>query len=416
MINKKYNKTNIILLFGIIFVVSFVTITYSALNTNMYINGNAVVRVNSDIRVTNLRMINASNGAYETYNSKYSKDSTSIFATLPSNSSISYEVEVTNKTSFDYVIIDILESSNTNSLVKYELETEIYDVYNPGITKFKINLTNNTSTEQTETLKINYKFIKDETPTIVMNDLPSWNTKGDSYPINYTYDVGNIGLKETNCKSNISGVVTNLDELLTGNHTITCSVTTKSGKTASVSKTTEITYKAYTVKNLVADSSFENGMSNWRYGTSPVHQVISGKATTGSKSIYCTSTNSNACWFATDIDNINSGNKVYMRANVYSTTSEYGGQMAITINGAGDGLHFFPKSINKYETHSGILTARNTFNTLQIGVASTRVGTAYYDDIMVVDLTKIFGSGKEPNVDWCNKHIKYYDGSKTIYK
>lgn len=79
MITKKYNKTNIFLLLGIILVVSFASITYSALNTSMFIDGSAVVRVDSDIRITDLKMINVTNGAYETYNSKYSKDSTSTF-------------------------------------------------------------------------------------------------------------------------------------------------------------------------------------------------------------------------------------------------------------------------------------------------------------------------------------------------
>ena len=41
---------------------------------------------------------------------------------------------------------------------------------------------------------------------------------------------------------------------------------------------------------------------------------------------------------------------------------------------------------------------------------------SYSDDLIFVDLTATFGSGNEPDKEWCDKHINYFDGTTTIYK
>lgn len=39
---------------------------------------------------------------------------------------------------------------------------------------------------------------------------------------------------------------------------------------------------------------------------------------------------------------------------------------------------------------------------------------AYFDQMMLVDLTEAFGAGNEPTVDWCNENIEYFDGKKSL--
>ncbi len=41
---------------------------------------------------------------------------------------------------------------------------------------------------------------------------------------------------------------------------------------------------------------------------------------------------------------------------------------------------------------------------------------AYFDNMMFIDLTETFGSGNEPDQDWCDSHIHYFDDTITIYK
>lgn len=107
---------------GIFLTVLCNSIIYGALNTDMFIDGEAYVRVDKNIRVTDVKVVEQLGGSYETYSSNYSKDTTSLQVTLPSSdSSIVYEVTVTNKSEMDYVLSDIVEESYSNSSIKYEL-------------------------------------------------------------------------------------------------------------------------------------------------------------------------------------------------------------------------------------------------------------------------------------------------------
>ena len=128
---KKHNIQNIILLIGILFVVSFISITYAALNTNMFIDGNAIVRADVDLRITDIKILNVTNGASETYNSKYTKDTITNGIILPNdNSTITYKVVITNKGNQKYAIKNIIIESSNNENISFETncsENEIVD-------------------------------------------------------------------------------------------------------------------------------------------------------------------------------------------------------------------------------------------------------------------------------------------------
>ncbi len=38
----------------------------------------------------------------------------------------------------------------------------------------------------------------------------------------------------------------------------------------------------------------------------------------------------------------------------------------------------------------------------------------YYDNLLLIDLTESFGTGKEPSKEWCDKNIKWFDGNTRI--
>ena len=133
---KKNKVTNIKLLFGILFIVSFISVSYAALNTNMLIDGNAVVQANLGIRITNIKLLNATNGAYETYNSKYSKDSITNGIVLPNDdSTISYNVTIRNKDNQKYVIKDIFAENSNNENVSFETNYSKNEVIDESSTK-----------------------------------------------------------------------------------------------------------------------------------------------------------------------------------------------------------------------------------------------------------------------------------------
>ena len=128
---------------GIVLLTSIIvtTIVYSAFSTQLQIMGEAIVRSDNDIRITNVKIETQSNGAYETYNNKYTKDTTSMFVTLPSNSSITYEVEITNKTEDEYKMNRLEEISNDNSNITISsVMTNKVIFESDKITKYTITL------------------------------------------------------------------------------------------------------------------------------------------------------------------------------------------------------------------------------------------------------------------------------------
>lgn len=157
----------------VVFSIVFLSYGYAALNTSFSISGDAYVRVDADIRITGLSRVESVSGAYETYNGKYSKDSTSMFVTLPnSDSTLTYEVSVTNKSSSYYILTEIVPLSYTNSNIAYEIiDANVGSVINPNSTvKFKVKFYYSSVdfSNKNNTLVLNYKFSLDNVvaPTI----------------------------------------------------------------------------------------------------------------------------------------------------------------------------------------------------------------------------------------------------------
>jgi len=390
----------------------FVSYGYAALNTKMSISGEAYVRVESDIRVTNLKLTSISSGGYETYNSKYFKDTTKVFVTLPANGSAIYEVEVTNKSTDEYFL-----KSLTSNVIYEIMDSKVYDIF-PGKStkKFRIKITNPESTSKNITFILVYQFQKDGMPTIALANLPAWNTKGDDYAVSPTYNAGPSG-GSVSCKSNLNtnlANVTNLKNLTTtGVHNITCTVTSNTGKTASVTKSTKITYDPYVVKNMVTNNSFESSLTGWT-GKGEISSTVYHS---GKKSFYVNDVDTiNGVWIYQTL-NAPAGHKMF--ASVYSryTKGTYGGTLGFTNNGADGVAAKLSKAYpNQWYYNSFVLTMPSKRTTFQIGSSIADTGTIYLDDILVFDLTAIFGAGLEPDINWCNKHVKYFSGTTTIYK
>ncbi len=107
----------------VVFLLTFtMSIVSSACNQTMLISGEAYFRPETEIFVSNLRLLKTTNEGYETYKSEYSKNATNMYVSLPKiNSTVTYEVTVSNKTNFVYVISQITPSL-ANSNITYEIE------------------------------------------------------------------------------------------------------------------------------------------------------------------------------------------------------------------------------------------------------------------------------------------------------
>lgn len=119
---KIFNKKFFIVLAIFVSIIT-VSVGYSALESRLNIAGDVSVRVGADIRITDFKVGRLSNGAYETYSSTYSKDTTNVYASLPDASSVAvYDGEVTNFSSKRYYLKEIIVENYTNQDIAYVVE------------------------------------------------------------------------------------------------------------------------------------------------------------------------------------------------------------------------------------------------------------------------------------------------------
>lgn len=200
---------------SIFLAIIFTSYGYAALNTDLSISGEAYVRVDEDIRITNINVVSSENQGYETYNSKYSKDTTSMFTTLPTaNSSVTYEITVKNKSSDRYILSSLIESTYSNKNIKYELiGLKVNDIIDGKEERnFKIKLTTNNN-DQICDLVLNYKFekYKIEPPFIIVkNGICSISVLGKATDgiKDYEYYISNTNTKPSDDVS-INGTTSN---------------------------------------------------------------------------------------------------------------------------------------------------------------------------------------------------------------
>ncbi len=156
----------------------FTTLVYSAFNTQLQIKGDAIVRSEQIMRITKLSISQTLNGAYETYSSKYEKDTTSLYVILPASSSMVYEVEVTNKNNLRVFILDeIVHLVKNNDDVSVEYGIKVGDYIKNGSTEvFTISLINKTSSTQNLTLITHFNFSPVELLPLETNFLSSYDS------------------------------------------------------------------------------------------------------------------------------------------------------------------------------------------------------------------------------------------------
>lgn len=273
-------------------------------------------------------------------------------------------------------------------------------------------------------------------PVLEMNSsIPSSVTRGDVYPIATKYETNGISGGTTICTSNLDGKVSTNDigDLTTlGNHTLTCVTTTGAGKSLAKSINVTITYAPYSATNMISNGSFENGTNDW---------TLSGEVNLSQD--YMTSTN--ACYTAATGNNnlkFGSGNSMTTQVLDYSAPTvnhQYYGRLLhltsspFTTTDArfewrysdveNQGTLIFGKKNNastcwsilssvKTVTSSTYLTQNWTVRNFYVNMSPV----AYVDDLVIIDLTETFGAGNEPDKDWCDKHITFFDGTTTIYK
>lgn len=196
MFNKYLLPILSILMFFFILSLSY---GYATFNEDLSISGDAIVRIEKDIRIIDYRLLNSSNGSIENYNAKYSVNTISNSITLPNkDSSITYEVTIKNDTKYAYKIDNITSLSHSNRSIEYNILDYKEDTYIEANSNLKLRIKyvyNENSYDKENTtlqsmIKFNYKkmgYVKVSYAKIESDGLPksalintSFNVKLDN--------------------------------------------------------------------------------------------------------------------------------------------------------------------------------------------------------------------------------------------
>ena len=199
---------------------------------------------------------------------------------------------------------------------------------------------------------------------------------------------------------------------------------------ASVVVDDDLTLKTeYDIVNMLDNSSFENGINNWTLLNSVAQTNTTSETkksgnyslkllTSGKEALYQTvSLKKNHTYYMSEY--------VYLQNKPDATLEDISqidntpniGLIGIISNYTDNSYILLNELENKkWSKVDKIFTAESTISTKYYSIYTTSENNVYIDNVLLVDLTDHFGSGNEPNLEWCKKNIKYFDGTTKIYK
>lgn len=152
--------------------------------------------------------------------------------------------------------------------------------------------------------------------------------------------------------------------------------------------------------NKVTNGSFENDATGWTLDA--VATISIEQAKLGTKSVKVVTTGTGGYAKQSGMPTI-TGHKYYVVGNAYvvsATTSQ------AIIQFIGQNIIFNVINVNQWQKKSAIITATGISASLFVG-CSSGTNTVYFDGIMIVDLTALFGVGNEPTLAWCDTNLLF---------
>lgn len=192
-----------------------------------------------------------------------------------------------------------------------------------------------------------------------------------------------------------------------------------------------VTGMTYQLHNLVSNGSFENDSTSWTTDLLTINNTVQNRIDTtdfhsGSKSLYI---NPNGFQYQRLSGDLETGDKLYLGSYqyiknlentglqvsiIYNGQKETGGNLA-TIVSSTEGTYDTNHTTNGFERYGVIVTVPTELELfVKVASVSNQEVTGYVDDVFVVNLTKTFGAGKEPTLNWCNSNLKYFNSVTTL--
>lgn len=412
--NKKHKikntklKINFILLLCIIASTLFLSIGYAGINSIVLdINSTASASAQSGVFITDVKLVDSKNinnaDIINIYNTMLQ---TNIgLSANTTDTYVKYEITVYNSTNDFYCFSEAnYDGLYTNSNIEFELESiQKGDFVNAGKYKtFYITFKYNTTTVPTlNTLEsyIDFVFKKAYKVTyenITNNNYPSYVFAGENLTVSFSTLANPIEVK-------VNGSVLSSSKYTYSNYKLT--ITKPSGDVHIRM------LKKYTIKNLVKNGSFENGLSNWNIVGDSGSWLYTTIFHFGSAAYYRIPSEHGWNYLTQSIYWTNQHKYYYFAHTICTTNQTF--VCDISTKGGTISVTAVP---NAYKKGSVVYTADFTGNNnISINFFKT-TGNVIVDGIGVVDLTEAFGSGNEPNKTWCDSNITYFDSSTTVYK
>ena len=198
--NKKHAKL-FFLIFMILFCCFFQTVVYSALFSTMTITGNAYVRTQKDVRITDFKLSSSSSNSTSYYEEFSVNTIASKFNLLDSSSSIVFDVEVTNYGSSDVGILQLigtLPAGLSYEIINYNLKDKICDDTGKcnvmAVKTFQIKFTG-TPGEYELTQELDFRTYHKVTYTdITNNNYPTEVIDGGNLNITFKEDLKRVSI------------------------------------------------------------------------------------------------------------------------------------------------------------------------------------------------------------------------------
>lgn len=187
----------------------------------------------------------------------------------------------------------------------------------------------------------------------------------------------------------------------------------------------------YQLRNMVTNGGFEEGAQGWTTDmltttNTTQNEIVSDVYKSGSKSLHISP---NGWQYQRLSGAISQGDKIYFGASTYISSLFSGGlNSGLSYNRDADIGSTYGQAIKEVEgkysdsnvtdgfIRKGIIGEVEKYPEIfaQVGIGNSGDIDAYVDNIVVINLTKTFGAGNEPDLAWCNANIEYFEGTTSI--
>ena len=276
-------------------------------------------------------------------------------------------------------------------------------------------------------------YFQDKLELTLADDFPTEYTKGDNYPITFTYNTGSLS-GNVNCVLDSSKAITNLNEIdTTGTHTITCTLTNSNNRSISVSKELKVTYDEYKITNLITNGNFENDLENWGTDMGFFQPEIVNDSYHGNKAVKLITDNNTDYGQASSIvfQILKAGSPIsnhkYYAFSYYKSSKDYHAvdkRFEWFLDGAYEHctmiFGYKEQATEDWLRISNIQSVKTECDNMKGWHIRNFIRQSNHDvtidSLVLIDLTNDFGEGNEPTLEWLNNHISYFDDTISIYK